>query len=327
VKQRKVLIVGKANHLGWLEHTASGFTQAGYHTNIFAINKLPAIDKLLLKIKRTFDHKRGNEQLGTAFHKKIKSFQPDLIMVVSAFFIPLELYEIAQSHNIPIAAWAGDKFGDDALAYQPFINKFYASDTALVSIAEKMSFSGSELLQFGYNKSLHNDQQLPRSNQFNFVGSFTKERDEVFKNLTDYPLVIKGSGWNNLSSVGSKWIVQNTTVSPKQLTSLYNTTMATLNVAQLNNVINMVNMRTFEAIACGSCMINDNVGDLSLCFEPGKEVLVYNSIEELTDICAKITKEPSFASKIAKNGIKRLHESGYGYDEKAQKIMTDLGLS
>ena len=65
------------------------------------------------------------------------------------------------------------------------------------------------------------------------------------------------------------------------------------------------NIRLFEATGVGSCLLTDwkeNIPDL---FEPGKEVLVYHSIEEAKDIALYCLKHPEFTRQIALNGQKR----------------------
>ena len=88
----------------------------------------------------------------------------------------------------------------------------------------------------------------------------------------------------------------------------------------------MVNMRTFEAIACGSCLLNDNIKDLEFCFEPNKEILVYNSLEELNELTCKIFQDNTYGRQIAQNGYKRLLGSPYSYKDKALQILKDFTI-
>jgi len=125
-----------------------------------------------------------------------------------------------------------------------------------------------------------------------------------------------------LHDVSNKWKIYNRKISQKKLVQIYNTTVTTLNVSQKQNVINMVNMRTFESVACGSCLLNDYVKDIDLCFEPGKEILIYNNNDELKYLSEKIVKDIKFVKKIVKNAQEKLKNSKYTYKDRVIEILS-----
>lgn len=224
------------------------------------------------------------------------------------------------------AGWVGDLFGEDKKQYISFIDKLYVSDSAFIPVAQTLGFKEVHFLQFGYNPSLHVDLKLSRRNAINFIGSYTNERDLTFQALKTCNFKIYGSHWEKLSQIGNHWQVENKKIDQKKVAHIYNTTLATLNVAQKSNVINCVNMRTFEAIACGSCVINDNVKDLEYCFEPGKEILVYNSFEELEVLTHKVLKDSIYAKRISENGYQRIYKSNSSYKDRALSILQDFNM-
>lgn len=63
-------------------------------------------------------------------------------------------------------------------------------------------------------------------------------------------------------------------------------------------------MRTFEASGVGGLQILDRM-DVDRYYVPGEEVLVYQSREELIDICHRIVAEPAWAQKIRNSGQTR----------------------
>jgi spore maturation protein CgeB len=254
----------------------------------------------------------------------IKRFKPDLVVFVGIFFIPIQLVQVCKENQLITAGWAGDAFGELQSSYSDFLDFLYVSDSALLSIANKIGFKNVELLQFGYNPQLHYDYNKTRTNYINFIGSYTKQRDEIFSYLKDYNLRIEGVNWDKLVSSSNKWIVNNQKLDQKKVVDIYNSTIATLNVAQKDNVINMVNMRTFEAIASGSCMLNDYVKDIELCFEPNKEILVYKNKDELLELAHKILNDKDYARNIAKNGINRIQKDGYSYKHRTKTMIDSI---
>lgn len=315
------MVIGKQNHLGWTTHVYEGFKQAGVETKCFYINQLDFKFNLLKAVSKLgFDLKPQVLQLESI----IKSFKPTVVVFVGIFFLPLELAAICKEHNITVTAWAGDSFGIEQKAFKNYIDFLYVSDSAMLQKAQEIGFKNYELLQFGFNPNLHKDYGLKRDNYINFIGSYTKERDEIFSNLVDYNLRNEGIKWDKLSCSSDKWIVKNRKLDQKEVVQIYNSTIATLNVAQIDNVINMVNMRTFEATACGSCMLNDNVKDIELCFEPGKEILVYKNKDELLELTQKILSDQEFVKTIVKNGKLRMEKSGYSYKDRANHILSKI---
>jgi spore maturation protein CgeB len=323
---RNIMIVGKSNHLGWVEHVVNAVSNLdNIKSSVFLINKTSGFDSLnKMYFKITSQKSKLNDMILNKFEQHLKRTKPDLILFVSGFFIPLSLYQMAKIYNINTVAWVGDKFGNNIKEYSKYIDKLYVADSAFINIAKDLAFSNVSLLQFGYNKSLHINQKKNRNSTINFVGSYTNDRNNIFMELKEKPLHIEGIGWKKLDDISNNWIVKNKKINQNKLVDIYNQSLATLNIGQNENIINMVNMRTFEAIACGSCIFTDNMSDLEYCFEPNKEVLVYNSIDELKELCDKVIRDRSFILKISENGYNRLLKDNNTYEHRIKTIIDDF---
>ncbi len=65
------------------------------------------------------------------------------------------------------------------------------------------------------------------------------------------------------------------------------------------SIANEVNFRILEGASCGSCVISPNVGqDQDILFEPGKEILIYNNMDELQGHIEHCLADPSFCEQI-----------------------------
>ncbi len=254
----------------------------------------------------------------------IKNFKPSVVVFVGIFFLPLELVILCKEKNIVVTAWAGDSFGKEQEKFNEYIDFLYVSDSAMLSKADECGFKNHELLQFGYNPKLHFDHDMNRENFINFIGSYTKDRDDIFSYLTDYHLQIEGINWDKLQSHSNKWKIRKRKLNQTEVVNIYNLTIGTLNVAQKENVVNMVNMRTFEAIASGSCILNDYVKDIELCFEPNKEILVYKNTDELLEFVPKVLSDKKYVKNIVQSGMKRMQSSGYTYKDRAKYILSKI---
>ncbi|WP_024954285.1 glycosyltransferase [Sulfurospirillum arcachonense] len=323
MKNKKILIIGKQNHLGWIEHTINGFLSNNYEVKHFFTNKLSLKNTFLKSIYKGIKKDDLSLQLDE-LDNLIKNFKPNIAVFVGAFFVDKELFALCKEKKIITIGWVGDLFYEDKTTYVDILDFLYVSDSAFIENAKNYGFKNVNLLQFGYDENLHINNNIIRNNSINFVGSFTRERDLAFQKISNYPMQIHGTKWEKLNNISQKWNISNKKVSQQKIVNIYNSTLATLNVAQKENIINMANMRCFEATACGSCLINDNVKDIELCFEPEKEILIYNSLEELEGIVEKLQKDNFFAKKIAKNGEKRVKNSNYSYKYRTATIMQNF---
>ncbi|MEA1914884.1 MAG: glycosyltransferase, partial [Campylobacterota bacterium] len=163
--------------------------------------------------------------------------------------------------------------------------------------------------------------QFKRRDSTNFIGSYTQQREEILIKLESADLELYGLKWNKLHRRPQNWRISTNMVDYKKLIDIYNSTVSSINISQIQNVSNGVNMRIFETVACGSCLITDNLKDLELCFEPNKEVLVYNDTDELLELIQKVNNDKKFASSIVHNAQQRIQNSKYTYKDRTQYMI------
>lgn len=92
-------------------------------------------------------------------------------------------------------------------------------------------------------------------------------------------------------------------------------TLATLDVA--------CNMRMFEATGTGACLITDSKRNLSELFEPDREVVVYNSLEECIEKINYLSENEKERSAIAKAGQERTLKD-HALPQRCERISEEL---
>ncbi|MGF7159318.1 spore maturation protein CgeB [Rhodoligotrophos appendicifer] len=86
-----------------------------------------------------------------------------------------------------------------------------------------------------------------------------------------------------------------------------------------------LNCRAFEiAGACGLHLIEDRPA-VAGCFEPGTEVLVYRSIDDITEFVAKAQRDPAWALSIREAGSRRAHAE-HSYRQRLELILRRVKL-
>lgn len=82
---------------------------------------------------------------------------------------------------------------------------------------------------------------------------------------------------------------------------------------------NAVNMRLFETIGMGTCILTDNKKNIRELFEPGKEVVVFNDIDDFVEKVNWLLEHSSEREKIAEAGQKRIL-SDHNFDNRAKQL-------
>ena len=89
--------------------------------------------------------------------------------------------------------------------------------------------------------------------------------------------------------------------------------------------MNGLNLRPFEATAARSLVVNEDVPDLAQVFEPDREIMVFQSLEEIVEKFVAISKDAPLREKIAESGYRRtLNE--HTFVHRANFITKHLGL-
>lgn len=310
----KILVVGKDTMLHWPQNVCDALSDMGYENDLFLINHLGFFSDTLISIVKKFKKLSSEELLAHYFHQKINEFKPDVIMLISAFFIPQSLYDILK--NLPkkpyIIGWSGDAFNQDVAAHVHILNKLYCTDSFFVDIARcNYHWKNVEYLPLAYNPKIFFQPNIPHEQRKDtlFIGNPAPDRVEIVKDLQT-PITLIGSAWKKHSLALHTIIPKN--IALHQIVPLYQSCYAVLNMKQGANVRNGLNMRSFEATACGALMIHDKVADIEKHFVPNEEILVYNDTKELNKLLQDIKKNPQLFYDIAENGMKRtLLEHGY----------------
>ena len=72
------------------------------------------------------------------------------------------------------------------------------------------------------------------------------------------------------------------------------------------------NMRLFEATGVGACLLTDHKSNITDYFEPGKEIITYNSVEDCKEKIKWLLANPDDCKKIARAGqIRTLKDHTY----------------
>ncbi len=145
-----------------------------------------------------------------------------------------------------------------------------------------------------------------------FVGGPTTERIEYLSEISDLDLNVFGYGreqWESNQSLNGCY--RGEIKERELLRKHYQTTRISVNITRSHGPSSL-NMRVFEAMACGSLMLTDNRSDATELFKEDKEIVVYTSLKDFRAKARGLLKDEKKRKKIAEAGsLRTLNEHTY----------------
>jgi len=327
----KVLVVGKYNSLvHWTENTVEAFQQAGCSVGRFAINGEDRVQALYVKFRAALngDHL---SVMADRLECKLKTFQPDLIVFVLGAWLPDSQFQVAQA-VCPKAikvGWVGDNFDRTQGVFAKYMDWVFYTDTHFMSLLCEQGYEGhSSYLPLAMDpKWFFPINSAIRSDKIVYVARHSPGREQFLRQIK-LPISIYGRKWKQLKldSKHSPHDIHAYNFPLKKLPLLYASSCAVLNIKNELNVAHGVNQRSFEPYGCQTPVLHDDVKDIDLCFEVGREILVYRSIDELHELHTKLTKDNLYAQSIGQAGYKRVMAE-HTYVHRAMSMLRQLNFS
>jgi spore maturation protein CgeB len=316
----KISIIGKIGSVThWLEDCAAGLASAGHQIQVCPTRnpKLSAtIEKLLLA-----------PALGAPraawIVRDVRRFQPDLILAVKGFDMPLEVLERLKSlpDRPPLAAWVGDSFfeTDRPIAEQYDVVAY--TDSFFVKQHQSMAFASRCLyLPHAASRRLGEPDATVRIPRLVFVANPTPHRVDLL-NRVQTPVELYGPGWQPFPQTAHA--IHTGRINVEALAAAYRSHIGVLNIRHEANIVHGLNQRSFDPYVLGTPVVSDDQPDLGNCFEEGHEVFVYRDADELEDIYRRLRKEPKLALDVGVAGRQRVL-SEHCYEHRIDKIAAAL---
>lgn len=321
----RILVLGKKGGiLHWFENVLDAMADfRNVEVCPFSVNYFGLVDRLKKNVIKKFNRQWFDRLVGNQFNAVMQSFRPDLVLIVDCFYVPPEIFEIlnSQKKSTVVAWWIGDLSDFQNLARLECVDKFYFTDTYFVKKAAEVGINNTSYLPLACNSRVYSlKNQASRDSRMVFVGAYAQNRETLLRQVSR-PMIIVGNRWDQMA--GSVHEIHAKRISLQKVDEIYNRHSCVLNIKNSDNVVNGLNMRTFDAAASGCIVLNDDVGDLEYCFDIGKELLVYRDVDELNDTVERIIRDDSQCRTIAEAGRRRV-VAEHLYQHRIATILSDL---
>jgi len=128
----------------------------------------------------------------------------------------------------------------------------------------------------------------------------------VSRTMPHRPLIVGDAGWRDtFEGEGSLWRHLPELAYYDQLPDFYPLSDVNFNATSLQ-MKGAVNQRVFDVPACGAFLLTDARAQMERLFEPGREVAVYGSVEEIEGLLARYLADPGARGAIAAAGRRRV---------------------
>ncbi len=301
----KILIVGKrASVTGWLEDCAAAWRAEGHEVGVAATRD----PRLHASIEALLLDRRFGAPLASVIARQARRFSPDIIVAIGAYHIPAPVLDhlVGLPGRPPIVGWVGDLFAKGAGPAARRLDAVAYTDSGLVALHQGLAFETTAFyLPHAVNPHPARPASPPpvRENRLVFVANPTDHRRRVVAQIAD-PISIYGPGWTPVPGVDHQIVGRR--VARGNLPAIYGRHLAALNIRNEHNVLAGLNQRSFDPYLAETPVVSDDQKDLALCFEVGREVLVYRDVAGLNDIHARLRRDPGQAAEIGRRGRERV---------------------
>lgn len=272
---KKLLIIGKRGGiLQWYENIlAAAHHSPDYEIQGFALNHNNTTERFLKKILLNKDVYTAN-----LLKKKLQAFQPDVVLIADLFYFNDHLLQVLADFPCKKAHWIGDFFDERLLKSKDVIDLFCFTDSSFIEDAQAMGLNHAIYLPLAYNPDVFFSNNEQKDDRLLFVGAWSPDRQELIAQIP-LPITIYGKGWDKLSKANS--IVHPHNIPLNEVAELYRKHRYILNVINKKNIRQGMNMRCFEAPACGCILVSEYIQDLNYAFDIKNEIISFENPQEL----------------------------------------------
>ena len=285
----KILIVGKRGGiLQWYENLIAAQQQnTEYEIEGFALNHNNIKERFLKKIL-------SNKERYTAalLKKKLENFKPDLILIADLFYFDSHLLQVLASSPAKKAHWIGDFFDNRLLKSKNVIDLYCFTDSSFIQDAAELGLSNTIYLPLAYNPAVFFDKNESKSNRLIFIGAWSPNRQELIEQIP-VPMSVYGKGWDKLKKPECEIHPYN--IKLDQVADLYGQHKYVLNLINKKNIRQGMNMRCFEAPACGCILVSEYVKDFEYAFNIETDIISFSNPVELSQKLQNININPELA--------------------------------
>lgn len=255
-------------------------------------------------------------------------WKPDVIMCLTQSLKTEVLKELRTSGAKARVAWWGDApanmSGMGLLSDEwDFI---YIKDAAAVAKFRAVGFNAF-LMHEAMNPAWHRPSSAARNDKVVVAGNYYGYRQVLVSRLLEasVPLALYGSPPPRWSADVIRENYTGRYITKHEKSSVFEAGLANLNCTSLSEG-NSLNCRAFEICGAGGLQLIEDKPAVADCFEPGVEVLTYDSVDQILEYIGRARSDLNWANRIRRAGMNRA-SSEHTYQHRLRQILNNAGLT
>ncbi|WP_135553108.1 CgeB family protein [Paenibacillus cymbidii] len=256
----------------------------------------------------------------------VKKFKPDLLLVMEGMRLPAEQAIAVREKGVRTAVWFTDDpyYTDHTAGIAPYYEFVFTLEINCVPFYSSLGCKKVFYLPLGANPNVFQPYRVDNGyrRDVSFIGSAYWNRvaffDSIAPALIDKQAFISGLWWDRLKSYRQLMdkIGLNHWMTPEETAKYYFGSSVVINLHRAHDDESYnhnsrklpamsVNPRTFEIAASGAFQLTDERQDLRNMYEIGKEIVTYDSPEDLLAKMNYYMEHEEERREIAVRGLAR----------------------
>lgn len=344
----KIFIIGPKWFGEWTEAVERAATALGCETAIFyymidmigglkgiAKRRLPSAVQKTLRLAAEQWRNMKNIDMNRRLLSEVRTYQPDLILVLKGETIYPETLTALRKQNVPLVSW----WVDDPFRIPGLINSFrffdrlYMFDHECIDLLKAEGIQNITYLPCACDRTTYSPQTLDPADYrhlnctIGFVAMFDPSRSPLLSQMNGWNVGLWGSGWEVAPELDQlppgSWRGQY--ISPANAAKVYNLAKICPNMHHPQTRRGGLNTRAFEIPAAGGFELIDNVPGLEEHFDIGREIVAYSSPEQFRALAEYYLAHPEECKAIVERGRARVLKD-HTYERRLETIFRTLGL-
>jgi glycosyltransferase involved in cell wall biosynthesis len=323
---------------------ASAFIDKGYQVETFLLdNKRHWFDRIFLKrVNQLLKHifwrndfavftncRYSQEQwYQRRFENVLLGFDPAVVIVIQGK--PVFSILKFKKRNIHFIGWwiePSDREDEILKISQGFDDYFSYSKKTVEILASRGVRAG--YMQHAFNPKVFFPKKSKKIYDLVFVGAWSPWRDAVLKKVLEQTTNIRifGSRWASRSTIQKSVLMAaygGEHLSESAVNDLYNQANIVLNASRAQ-MSSGLNLRFFEVLATGTLLLSDIAPEIDSHFRPGRDLVVFNSLEDLGVKVTHLLANKELRGQIAESGYRIVHTS-HGYSSLASRLIDQCSV-
>lgn len=277
------------------------------------------------KVINRLSYKLIKKEINIELLGLVKRQKFDLLIVCFGKHLDYETILVLKKFIPVIVNWNSDDIFNKSNTSKEIIKSISLFDihfTPRIHLIEEYKIFGAKKFieldwyyRSGYLKDSINNNQL---NRVYFAGSYSKRRNKIISNINHDNINISGTGWNEKKD---RNILGNANFD--QMHENFSTHKFNINILTKENR-DTSNLRNFEIPSSFGFQLSERSSKIQELFDENKEVVLFDSIEELNDKINFYSRNEVARVEIIKNAHRRLITSDYSLRARLKTILKEV---